>query len=154
MERIRQAYLKLAPKKCSFFKRKVKFVGTIVSENGGEIDPAKTKKVTTWPKPNTSEDVRRFLGFVGYYRRLIENFSKISRPLTDLMPPSAAKTKPKSTKLKSDWHQGDEQDRAFETLKQHLTLALILAYADTNLPYELYTDATGSGLGAVSYQEQ
>jgi len=156
MERIRQAHLKLAPKKCSFFKRKVKFVGHIVSEHGVEIDPAKTEKVTTWPKPTSPEDVRRFLGFVGYYRRFIENFSKISRPLTDIMPipTGKKKTRGKKSTQKREWHWGDEQDRAFNTLKQHLTSTPILAYADSTLPYELHTDASGLGLGAVLYQEQ
>ena len=104
MKRIRQAQLKLAPKKYSFFNWKVKFVGHIVPENGVEIDPAKTEKVTTWPKSNTPEDVPRFLEFVGYYRPFIENLSKISQPLTHLMPAPAGKEKSKSKKRKSDWH--------------------------------------------------
>ena len=86
MDRIQHANLKLTPKKCSFFKRKVKFVGHIVSAAGVEIDPNKTEKETTWPPPTSPEDVRRFLGFVGYYHRFTKNFSQISRPLTDHMP--------------------------------------------------------------------
>ena len=132
----------------------MKFVGHIVSEAGVEIDPAKTEKVITWPKPTSPEDVRRFLGFVGYYRRFIKDFSKISRPLTDLMPvTSGKKTKQKSAK-KRVWHWGAEQDKAFDTLKSHLTSAPILGYADSSLLYELHTDASGYGLGAVLYQEQ
>jgi hypothetical protein len=154
MDRIQHANLKLAPKKCSFFKRKVKFVGHIVSAAGVEIDPDKTEKVTTWPTPTSPEDVRRFLRFVGYYRRFIKNFSQISRPLTDLMPiPTGKKNKGKK-KERREWYWGENQMNAFDTLKRLLTSSPILGYADSTLPYELHTDASGFGLGAVLYQEQ
>ena len=68
--RIKVANLKLSPKNCEFLKRKVKFVGHIVSEEGIEIDPSKTDKVTNWPKPQTPEDVRRFLRFVRILRAI------------------------------------------------------------------------------------
>ena len=68
--RIKVANLKLSPKNCEFLKRKVKFVGHIVSEEGIEIDPSKTDKVTNWPKPQTPEDVRRFLRFVRILREI------------------------------------------------------------------------------------
>lgn len=150
--RIREAHLKISPGKCEFFKRKVKFIGHVVSEEGVEMDPDKTERVINWPKPKTPEEVRKFLGFVGYYRRFIENFSRISRPLTDLMPTPMKKTKRK-TKTK-EWKWGEPQDQAFETLKKHLTSSPILGYANSSLPYELHTDASGDALGAVLYQQQ
>ena len=155
MDRIWKATVKLSLKKCSFFKRRIKFVGHIVSEAGKEIDPDKTDQVTSWPTPSSPEDVRRFLGFVGYYRRFIRNFSQISRPLTDLMPiPTGKKTKSNSKKKKKEWNWGESQEKAFATLKQLLTSAPILGYANSKLPYELHVDASGNGLGAVLYQEQ
>ncbi|PJE77807.1 hypothetical protein CI610_03264 [invertebrate metagenome] len=78
--------MKLSPQKCHLFKRKVKYVGHVVSEDGIEPDPSKIEKVVNWPRPQTPEDVRRFLGFVGYYRRFIKDFSRIARPLSMLMP--------------------------------------------------------------------
>jgi hypothetical protein len=96
-QRISEANLKLNPNKCEFLKRKVKYVGHVVSEKGIEIDQGKTDKAVNWPIPTTPEDVRRCLGFVGYYRRFIHNFSKISRPLTDLIPAPNKKKKSKST---------------------------------------------------------
>ena len=81
-ERLREVGLKLSPKKCSFFQRKVKYIGHIVSENGVEPDPEKIDKVLNWPRPRTAEEVSQFLGFVGYYRKFIKDFSKIARPLT------------------------------------------------------------------------
>ena len=72
--RIRKECLKLSPAKCSFFKNKVKYVGHIVSKEGLQPDPAKIEKVLNWPRPNTPEEVRKFLGFVGYYRKFIKDF--------------------------------------------------------------------------------
>ena len=66
-----------------------------------ETDPEKVEKVVNWPVPSTPEDVRRFIGFAGYYRRFIKNFSQISRPLTELMPSTSKKKKTKLTKQKS-----------------------------------------------------
>lgn len=84
--KLREAGLKLSSKKCNFFQERVKYVGHIVSKQGIETDPDKTNKVLNWPTPSTPEKVRRFLGFVGYYRKFIKNFSKITRPLSELMP--------------------------------------------------------------------
>jgi hypothetical protein len=75
-------------KKSSFCKERVKYVGHIVLEKGIETDPEKTEKVLNWPQPKTPEEVRKFIGFIGYYRRFIPNFSKISRPLTALISKS------------------------------------------------------------------
>ena len=153
-DRIKTANLKLSPKKYEFFKRKVKFVGHIVSEEGIEIDPSKTDKVTNWPKPQTPEDVRRFLGFVGYYRRFIKNFSLVSRPLTDLMPTPNKKHQKRKSKTKKTWTWENEQNQEFKTLKERLIASPILGYANCSLPYKLHTDASGDALGAVLYQEQ
>ena len=154
MDRIHHANLKLAPKKCSFFKRKLKFVEYIISAAGVEINPDKTKKVTIWPSPTLPEDVRRFLRFVGYYRRFIKNFSQISKPLTDLMPiPTGKKSKGKK-KERREWHWGEDQMNAFDTLKPLLISSPILGYADSTLPYELHTDASRFSLGAVLSQKQ
>jgi hypothetical protein len=152
-QRIREANLKLSLNKCDFFKRKVKYVGHVVSEKGIEIDQGKTDKVVNWPTPTTPEDVRRYLGFVGYYRRFIQNFSKISRPLTDLIPAPNKKKKSKYTSTR-EWKWDEAQQQAFQTLKDHLVSAPILGYATSFLPYELHTDASGDALGAVLYQEQ
>ena len=153
LERIRKANLKLAPNKCSFFQRRVKFLGHIVSEDGVEVDPEKTEKVTTWPTPTSPEDVRRFLGLAGYYRRFIKNFSQISRPLTNLMPVPSGKKRQKKQKRNHEWHWGEEEEQAFNKLKELLTTAPVLSYPDSDLPYELHTDASSIGLGAVLYQE-
>ena len=155
-QRLRESGLKLTPKKCSLFMRRVKYVGHIVSDKGIEPDDEKIEKVVTWPKPTTKEEVRQFLGFVGYYRKFVKDFSKIARPLTDLLPPTRKKSKKKKgTETETNafvW--GEEQDKAFEALKTQLSSPPILGYPDYAKPFELHTDASGKGLGAVLYQEQ
>lgn len=154
-QRLQDCGIKLSPSKCSLFKWRVKYVGHVVSAEGIEPDDDKITKVKNWPTPSNSEDVRRFLGFVGYYRKFIMNFSKIARPLTSLIPTTtkSKKTNKKKTKF-PDWNWGKEQDEAFKILKERLSSPPILSYPDFDLPFEVHTDASLTGLGAVLYQKQ
>ena len=153
LDKILHAGFKLSPKKCHFFKRRVRYVGHIVSEKGIEPDPDKIVKVSNWETPTTPEAVRKFLGFVGYYRRFIPDFSKIARPLSDLMP-TPHKSKSKSKVKQKPWEWGPAQEHAFAELKRHLTSPPILGYPDFDYPFELHIDASLQGLGAVLYQQQ
>ena len=149
--------LKLNPKKCSFCQEKVRYVGHIVSQEGIATDPEKTEQVRNWPRPQTPEDVRRYLGFCGYYRRFVKDFSKVAKPLTDLLPaPIKKKRGKKPTDQNADrkWKWGHEEETAFLKLKDCLTSPPVLAFADYTKPFELHCDASGLGLGAVLYQEQ
>ena len=83
--RLKQHNLKLRADKCEFMKSRVTYLGHLVSENGIETDPEKTEAIRTWPIPKTVKDVRAFLGFTGYYRRFIQNYARIARPLNDLL---------------------------------------------------------------------
>ena len=149
LERIRQSGLKLSPKKCFFFQEKVKYVGHVVSQVGIEADPDKIEKVRSWPTPTTSgEQVRQFLGFAGYYRKFVKNFSKIAKPLLELMPA------PKKSSKDKKWQWGDAEQRAFEELKVALTSPPVLGYPDYQTPFEVHVDASQAGLGAVLYQKQ
>lgn len=150
--RIQDYGLKLSPKKCSFLMKQVKYIGHIVSEQGVQADPDKIDKVTNWPTPTNPDQVRSFLGFVGYYRKFIQNFSKIARPLIDVM--ATGKKSRGKQQQSTKWKWGKEQTAAFEALKDKLTTPPILGYPDFSLPFELHTDACGTGLGAVLYQKQ
>lgn len=75
--RLREANLKLNPKKCELFRRKVKFLGHVVSEEGVAIDPEKVAVVTNWPLPQNVKDVRSFLGLCTYYRRFVPSFADV-----------------------------------------------------------------------------
>ena len=68
-----------------FFKEEIEYLGHVVSGKGITINPKKVEPVIKWPTPKTFYDVRSFLGFVGYYRRFIKDFSKISKPIREVI---------------------------------------------------------------------
>lgn len=80
-DRLRQHGLKLKPSKCQLVKKEVQYLGHIVSSEGIKTDPEKISKVKNWPRPTSRKEVLQFLGFVGYYRRYVSNFSSIAAPL-------------------------------------------------------------------------
>ncbi len=136
---------------------KVSYVGDVVSEQGIEADPKKMEKDVNCPTPKTPEEVRQFVGFTGYYRKFVRNFSQVEKPLTDLMPSTEKKRgKMRTTCQKSDrvWRWGREQQEAFDALKSLLSTPPILGYPDYSAPFELHIDASGTGLGAILYQQQ
>ncbi|GJV02953.1 putative reverse transcriptase domain-containing protein [Tanacetum coccineum] len=104
--------------KCEFWLREVQFLGHVINGNGIHVNPSKIEAVKNWKAPRTPFEVHSFLGLAGYYRRFIENFSKIAKSLTIL-----------TQKCKTfDW--GEEQENAFQTLKDKLCNAPILALPD------------------------
>ncbi len=157
-EKIRLNKLKLNPGKCQFFKEKVGYLGHVVSSEGIETDPEKTRKIETWPRPTNTKELHTFLGFAGYYRKFVKNFSQIAKPLSELLGGTPKGRKGKSKKQKQvsapPWVWEQRQEDAFVKLKECLTSPPILAYADYEKPFTLHTDASGEGLGAVLYQEQ
>ena len=112
-EKLKAAGLKLKPSTCDFFKKEIKYLGHVVSEQGVSTDPDKIKAVTEWPQPTTVTEVRSLLGFVSYYRRFIPNFSKVAKPLNKLLQ-NLEGTPSQKKKFKVHW--GPEQQEAFETL--------------------------------------
>jgi hypothetical protein len=104
-------------------------------------DPKKVEAVQTWPVPKNVHDVRSFLGLVNYFRKFIDHYSEIAVPLTNL------------TRKANAWDWTGRCQDAFELLKQKLTEASLLRTPDERLPYEVVTDASDLGLGAVLLQE-
>uniref|UniRef100_A0AAV2LWN3 ribonuclease H n=1 Tax=Knipowitschia caucasica TaxID=637954 RepID=A0AAV2LWN3_KNICA len=84
LNRLKEYGLKLSVEKCMFFQTSVKYLGHVVSQEGVQTDPDKIKTLTTWPVPTNLKELRSFLGFSGYYRRFIEGYSAITKPLHDL----------------------------------------------------------------------
>ena len=83
--RLRAARLKLKPAKCHLFAPTVEYLGHIISADGVKTDPRKISAVREWPVPKHKSDVRAFLGTTGYYRRFIEKYAEVSKPLTRLV---------------------------------------------------------------------
>ena len=141
--KLKEAGLKPKPSKCELFKKSVAYLGHIV-----ETDPKKIAAVLEWPRPHNVNTVRKFLCFVNYYRRLIKDFSKIARPLYDLISGDNAKRRTNP----EEWSEAAEE--AFQALMKKCTIAPVLPYGDYSLPFELHVDACRSDLGAVLYQLQ
>ncbi|GJV98568.1 putative reverse transcriptase domain-containing protein [Tanacetum coccineum] len=117
--------------------REVQFLGHVINGNGIHVDPNKIEVVKNWKALRTLSEVREFLGLAGYYRRFIENFSKIAKSLTIL-----------TRKCKTfDWDE--EQELAFQTLKDKLCNAPVLALPDGPEDFMVYCDASGLGLGCM-----
>lgn len=166
LDRLQEEGLKLSLDKCHFCQTSVTYVGHIISEDGVATDPSKIEAVTTWPRPDTVTALRSFLGFCGYYRRFVRDYSKVAHPLNQLLagylPAVEKKKKGRGIGRKDYFKQSepfgvrwDERcEEAFCTLKRSLTQAPVLAFADPRLPYTLHVDASLEGLGGVLYQDQ
>ena len=140
-ERLREANLKLKPSKCVLFQKSVKFLGHIVSEEGIHTDPEKVKAVQDWPVPRNVKEVKSFLGLCSYYRKFVQGFADIARPMHH-----ACK---KGTKF--TWTETCQQ--SFDKLKQALTSPPILIYPIPGKQFILDTDASNFAVGAVLSQE-
>ena len=128
--RIRKAGLRLNLEKCKFWMQRLPFLGHIVTPQGIAPDPSKVDAVQKLSPPKTVTQLRSFLGLAGYYRRFIQSFSEKAKPLHKLLE----KEQPYKWK--------DNQQEAFDTLKQKLITAPILAYPDFSKTFILATDAS------------
>ncbi|GKA76421.1 putative reverse transcriptase domain-containing protein [Tanacetum coccineum] len=120
--------------------KEVQFLGHVVNRNDIYVDPSKVESVKNWKTPESSTEIRSFLGLAGYYRRFIENFSKIAKPLTLL------------TQKNKAYVWGDKQDEAFQILKEKLCNAPVLALPDGPDDFVVYCDASKQGFGSVLMQ--
>ncbi|KAI2657814.1 Retrovirus-related Pol polyprotein from transposon opus [Labeo rohita] len=154
-KRLQQEGLKFKMSKCSFFQKQIKYLGHLVSEQGVATDPDKVAAVKEWGRPVHLAELRSFLGFASYYRRFIEGFAKLAKPLHELvtrLSGSAKKGKTLRLPLASVWNA--ECESSFQTLKAKLVTAPVLTYADFHKPFVVEIDASHQGLGAILSQEQ
>ncbi|WVZ58676.1 hypothetical protein U9M48_008918, partial [Paspalum notatum var. saurae] len=134
-----KSYAKLS--KCEFWLDQVPFLGHIVSKGGIMVDPSKISSVMDWKVPEVVKEVRGFLSLAGYYRRFIESFSKIAKPMTSLLEKG----------VPFIWTK--ERQAAFDELKKRLTTAPVLTLPDLTKSFTVYCDASKEGLGCVLMQE-
>lgn len=138
--RLRAANLKLQPDKCEFLRREVMYLGHIIGEDGVRPDPKKVEAVQKFPRPQTAKNIKQFLGLAGYYRRFIPGFSRIAKPLTELL------------KKEVTFHWDSEQNDAFGTLRDALCSEPLLQYPDFTKPFVVTTDASQTAIGAILSQ--
>lgn len=134
-KRLREANLRLKPSKCHFVKPEVEYLGHVVSADGLKPNPAKIRSVKEFPVPTNTTGVKAFLGLCNYYRRFIKGFAQIASPINKIT----------SKNVKFEWTP--ECQKAFETLKGALVSAPVLSYPDFELPFQLYVDASQTGIG-------
>jgi hypothetical protein len=127
--------------KYEFWIKEVPFLGHVVSPEGITVDPSKVNEVLDWKPLTIVSEVQSFLGLDRYYRRFTLNFSKIAKPVSELL------------KKESKYVWRDACDEAFRLLKKLLTTSPVLAPPDTNKPFDVYCDASGIGLVGVLMQE-
>jgi reverse transcriptase-like protein len=137
---LKQHDLYLKPEKCAFKQKEIDYLGVIIGQGTLKMDPKKIQGVADWSPPATVTEVQQFLGFKGYYRYFILNYSKIARPLLDL------------TKKALTWHWGTEQMKAFKTLKTLMCCRPVLVQPNFNKHFYLQTDASAYGMGAILSQ--
>jgi len=127
--------------KCEFHQKQIEYLGLVISENKVAIDPVKVAGVREWPVLENWTDVQAFIGFVNFYRRFIQDFSTIARPLFDLTHSDQA------------WNWGTKEQEAFERLKMAVTTALILALPQDSEPFHIKADSSDFASGAVLSQQ-
>ncbi|PCH39246.1 marY1-like reverse transcriptase, partial [Wolfiporia cocos MD-104 SS10] len=128
------------PEKCFFEQSSIEYLGMIISDGKIMMDPKKYDGVQQWPRPTKVKEVQAFLGFANFYRRFVEGFSKIAKPLTEL------------TKKSERWHWDAPQEDAFQTLKEAFTKAPVLRIPSHDQPFRVETDTSDFATGAVLSQ--
>jgi hypothetical protein len=141
LEKLRSHQLYAKFSKCDFWLTEDAFLGHIISAGGISVDPSKVRDVLNWIPPTTASEIQSFLGLVGYYRRFIKDFSKIAKPMTELLEKNKA----------FEWTK--ECQTSFEELRKRLTLAPVLILPDLTKMFDIYCDALRQGLGCVLMQQ-
>lgn len=137
LQRCEEKNLLLNWEKCQFMVTQGIVLGHIVSFEGIKVDKAKTELISKLPIPRTVKDIRSFLGHADFYRRFIQGFSSIAKPLCTLL----------QNDIEFVWI--DECQKAFDALKESLTIAPIMQSPQWDIPFEIMTDASDYALGAV-----
>jgi hypothetical protein len=133
-----QLYAKFS--KCDIWMEEFAFLGHVLSAKGVDVDPSKIEAVSKWQSLKSVTEIRSFLGLTEYYRRFIENFSKIAKPMTELL------------KSNMPYVWSDKCEANFQELKTRLTTTPVLTLPDSSKDFVVYCDASRQGLGCVLMQ--
>jgi hypothetical protein len=130
LQKLREHKLYAKRSKCEFWLKEISFLGHVVSNSGIAMDPSKVKDVLNWKPPTNVSEIRSFLGLASYYRRFIEGFSKLAKPMMTLLEKNA----------KFMW--SDKCQESFEEFKKRLTSAPVLVLPDLSKKFSIYCDAS------------
>ena len=142
LKRLREHDLFCKPEKCEFFRKLVEYLGLIISKGRIAMDEGKVKAILEWPVPKNVKDIQAFLGFANFYRRFIEDFSGIVKPMTSLLRKDAP------------WKWTQAEEESFKTLKDRFTNAPALVMPDMTKQFIVEADASDFATGAVLSQKQ
>lgn len=145
LDKLRLANLTINFEKSQFFRKELKYLGYIVDSKGLHADPSKIEAILNYKTPSNRKEVRRFLGTASWYRRFIPNFSSLAAPLNKLTSQG---------KNASPFSWTPEAENSFKKLKQCLISTPILTCPNYSLPFDVHTDASDFGIGAVLTQTQ
>ena len=151
--KLREAGLKVNANKSKFCALEIEYLGYILTREGIKPQTKKVQSILALHPPSNVKELRRFLGMVQYYRDMWKNRSEMLTPLTDLVGQCGQTkvTKAKGTK-KVPWHWDEVHQRAFDKVKSTIVKDVVLAYPDYSKPFDIYTDASATQLGAVITQ--
>lgn len=122
---------------CEFWSNDISILGYIISDKGVKVDPAKVEAIHDWKTPTSVPEVRSLVKLAGYYRRFIEWFCKIVRPLSQIL------------KKEKRFEWTDKCEKSFQELRTRLISAPVLVRPDFHKEFEIYCDASQQGLGCV-----
>jgi len=137
LKRVKETGLTLKASKCEFHTKEIEYLGYVISPQGLRMDEEKIRMIKEWKEPTNIKGIQSFLGFPNFYRRFIQDYSRITTPLTRL------------TRKEVDWESGDEQQMAFETLKTAMVTEPILQHFDLQRPITIKMDASDYGVVRV-----
>ena len=141
-ERLQENNLKLKPRKCKFFQTEVPFLGKLTTRDGLAVDPRKIEAIVSWSVPQSKRDVESFLGFVNYQCHYIKDYANLAALLYSVT----------GKKVEFEW--GESQQAAFESLREALVCAPVLAYPNPTDEFILDMDASGTAMRAELIQVQ
>ena len=139
-------YLKLS--KCKFEMQQISFVGFIVTPEGVEMELDRVWTIPQWPEPASHRDIQVFLGFANFYRRFISSFSRLAKPMTDMLKGG------RNGRFSGPFLPTPAMKRSFADLRDAFTKAPVLAHFDPARPIRLETDASGFAIAGIISQQQ
>jgi Reverse transcriptase (RNA-dependent DNA polymerase)/RNase H-like domain found in reverse transcriptase len=131
-------YLKL--EKYNWEKLKVEYLGYIISGSNVKMDPGKIKAILQWKEPRNKKELQSFLGFANYYRKFIEGYGSITKPMTKLTGNEI-------------WTWGPDQQEVFDQIKKHMCTELILSIPQREGLFKIKVDVSNYAKGTILYQK-